>query len=353
MSEPTGSTPARSPAPLRLARPPVQDLGVRVLGSGSAVPSRVVTNAQIATICDTNDEWIHQRTGIRERRICDPAKGEGNVQLCTDALRRAIENAAITPDQLDLIICGTITQDMRCPSTACVVAGALGAGHAAAWDLGAACCGFVYPMNIAHDLIRIGTYRTIGVIGADCISAITDYSNRSVGILFGDAAGAAILGATDDRTKGVLAQVNKADGSGWHDLYVPAWESQIAPGSDRTNHRLGCLFMNGREVFKFAVGTFQELIAETLTKGGVTVADVDMFVCHQSNARIIEAAVERFGIPPGKVYVNIDRYGNTSGGSVPLAFDELRKAGRIQEGMVVMFVAFGAGLTWSSSLWQM
>jgi 3-oxoacyl-[acyl-carrier-protein] synthase-3 len=336
-----------------LKRPDVADLGVVVLGTGSAVPTRVVTNAEIATVCDTNDQWIHQRTGIRERRICDPAKGEGNAQLCTEALRRALADAGVVASELDLIICGTITQDMRCPSTACVVGGALGATRAAAWDLGAACCGFVYPMNIAHDLIRVGSYRTIGVIGADCISAITDYSNRSVGILFGDAAGAAVLRGTEDRGKGVLAQVNMSDGSGWHDLYVPTWEAQVGSGLDRTNHRLGCLFMNGREVFRFAVGTFQELIAQTLTKGGVEVSDVDMFVCHQSNARIIEAAVERFGIPPDKVYINIDRYGNTSGGSVPLAFDELRKAGRIREGMVVMFVAFGAGLTWSSSLWQM
>ncbi len=326
---------------------------MRILGTGSAVPKRAYSNAEIATVCETNDEWIFQRTGIRSRHICDPELGESNLQLCTDALRRALEDARVAPTELDAVICGTITQDLRCPATACLVAANLGCTTTQAWDLSAACCGFVYGLNVAHDLIRVGTHRTIGVIGADTISAIADYTNRSVGILFGDAAGAAVLRASDDVTQGAIAQVNKADGSGWRDLYVPAWDTHIAPGADRTALKPGCVYMNGREVFKFAVSTFQELIAETLEKAGVTAAEVDMFVCHQSNARIIDSAVERFGIPRDKVYVNIDRYGNTSGGSVPLCLDELRKAGRVREGQLVMFVAFGAGLTWSSSLWQM
>jgi 3-oxoacyl-[acyl-carrier-protein] synthase-3 len=322
-------------------------------GFGHAVPSRVVSNGDIATICNTSDEWIFQRTGIRERRVCDPRAGESNLQLCTDALRRALEDANLSASSLDCIICGTITQDMKCPATACMVGARLGSGHAQGWDLAAACCGFVYSINVAHDLIRMGTHKTIGVIGADCISAIADYTNRNVAILFGDGAGAAILQATPDTSKGIIAQVNKADGTGWPDLFVPGWDGQIPATADRSTVVPGCLHMNGKEVFKFAVGTFQELIAETLEKGGVGVADVDMFVCHQSNARIIAAAVEKFGIPQDKVYVNIDRFGNTSGGSVPICLDELVKAGRIKPGMVVMFVAFGAGLTWSSSLWQM
>lgn len=328
-------------------------VGVRILGSGSAVPDRVVTNDQIAALCNSSDEWIVQRTGIHERRVCDPLKGESNLQLCTKALGRALEAARVAPTELDLIIAGTITQDMRCPSTACLVAAALGCKATAAWDLGAACCGFVYSLNTAHDLIKVGTFKTIGVIGADTVSAITDYTNRNVSILFGDAAGAVVLRATDDTAKGVVAQVNHANGSGWQELYMPGWDSHIKDGADRAAVRTGCLHMNGREVFKFAVTTFCQLIQETLDKAGVTVGDVDMFVCHQSNIRIIDAAAERFGIAKDRVYVNIDKYGNTSAGSVPLCFDELRRGGQIKEGQLVMFIAFGAGLTWSGSLWRM
>ncbi len=328
-------------------------VGVRIIGTGSALPARVVTNDDIASIVQTTDEWIYQRTGIRQRHVCEQAKGEGNLDLCIRSLRTALESARLRADELDLIICGTISQDLRCPSTACMVAGALGAGRAAAWDLGAACSGFVYGLNVAHDLIRGGNYRRIGVIGADTVSALVDYTNRGTCILFGDAAGAVVLTATDDPTKGCLAQANHANGSAWPDLFMPGDEAMVTEEYDRASVRPMCLQMNGKAVFKFAVGTFQELIAETLEKAGLTADQVDLFVCHQSNARILEAARERFGIPPEKLYINIDRVGNTSAGSVPLCYDELVRAGRVREGMTVMFVAFGAGLTWTSSLWQM
>lgn len=327
--------------------------GVEILGTGMAVPSRVVTNADISSIVDTNDEWIRQRTGIVERHICDPSKGEDTRFLCTEALRKALLDASIPASELDLIIVGTITSDYKTPSTACMVGARLNAGQACCWDMSAACCGFVYALNTAHDLIRMGHFKTVGVIGADAISSITDYRNRNVAILFGDGAGAAVIRRTNDTTKGVIAQISHSDGSGWKDLYVPACQSDVHAKLDRTVETLGNVYMNGREVFKFAVGTFQELIAQTLEKAGAEVQDIDMFVCHQSNARIIEAAVTRFGIDPTKVHVNIDRFGNTSGGSVPIVLDELRKAGRVTPGMRVMFVAFGAGLTWGSSLWQL
>ncbi len=333
--------------------PPLPKLGVRIAGTGSALPTKVLSNSELATVVDTNDEWIYQRTGIRERRICDWEKGETNTTLCAEALRGALAAANMTGADLDLIICGTITQHQRCPSTACVVAAEVGAGHCGAWDLGAACCGFVFGVNTAHDLIRAGSHRAVGVIGADTISSIIDYHNRGVCILFGDAAGAAILRATDDVSKGIVAQVTKADGSGWRDLYMPGTFQDILPGDDLTTHRANCLHMNGREVFKFAVSTFSELIDETLKKAGLSPEDVDVFVAHQSNARILEAARERFGIPPEKLYINIDRVGNTSAGSVPVCLDELWKAGKIQEGQLVMMVAFGAGVTWGSCLWQM
>ncbi|MFN0012297.1 MAG: beta-ketoacyl-ACP synthase III [Phycisphaerales bacterium] len=333
--------------------PPVPRVGVRIAGTGSAIPSRVLSNAEVACVVETTDEWIAQRTGIRERRIVDWSKGEGNLSLCTDALRNALDAAGMKASELDLIICGTITQDMRCPSTACLVAQALGAGHAGAWDLGAACSGFVFSMNAAHDMIRTGSHKAVGVIGCDVVSSIIDYTNRGVCILFGDAAGAAVLRATDDVTKGIIAQVTKADGSGWRDLYMPGLQEHIAGDADLSIYRPNCLQMNGREVYKFAVSTFSELIDETLAKAGVSAEQVDMFVAHQSNARILEAARERFGIPPEKLYINIDRIGNSSAGSVPLCLDELVKAGRVKEGQLVMMVAFGAGLTWGSCLWQM
>ncbi|MGD9690508.1 MAG: beta-ketoacyl-ACP synthase III [Phycisphaerales bacterium] len=333
--------------------PPMPRVGVRIAGVGSALPSRRLTNTDIGTVVETNDEWIYQRTGIRERRVCDWSKGESNTSLCTEALRRALEHASIPAAELDLIICGTITQDRRCPSTACVVSAALGAGHAGAWDLGAACSGFVFGLNAAHDMIRAGSHKTIGVIGADTVSSLIDYNDRGVCILFGDAAGAAVLRATDDVSRGIIAQSTRADGSGWRDLYMPAHFAEIRPEDDLTTHHPACLYMNGREVFKFAVGTFSELIDETLQKAGVKADEVDMFVCHQSNARILEAARERFGIPSEKLYVNIDRVGNTSAGSVPVCLDELWKAGKIREGQLVMMVAFGAGLTWGSCLWQL
>jgi len=340
-------------SPAAPSLPPLPRLGIRIAGTGSALPSRVLANAELAKLVQTNDEWIAQRTGIRERRLCDWSKGETNVSLCTEALKNALDAANIDAKELDMVICGTITQDMRCPSTACVVAGNVGAGHAGAWDLGAACCGFVFGINAAHDMIRAGSHKTIAVIGADTVSSLIDYENRGVCILFGDAAGAAILRATDDTSKGILAQVTKADGSGWRDLYMPGWLGHIAPDADLSIHKSNCLQMNGREVFKFAVSTFSELIQETLDKAGLTADQIDMFVCHQSNARILESARDRFGLPHDKLYINIDRVGNTSGGSVPLCLDELVRAGRVHEGQKIMMVAFGAGLTWGSALWQL
>ncbi len=331
---------------------PVANVGVRICGTGSFVPERRLTNADFEKLVDTSDEWIFQRTGIRERRIADPAKGENTVHFCSTALGRALEDAKMRADELDCIIVGTVTPDMSCPSTACQVSARLSGGHAAAFDVTAACSGFVYSMTIAHSLIRAGTFRAVGVVGCDVMSKVIDYTDRRVSILFGDAAGAAVIKATDDTTRGMLAQRMHADGSGWKDLYLPRIERDFPEGEEITDNRLGRLQMNGREVFKFAVRTFSQVIEECLTKAGVSAGDVDHYVCHQSNARILESARERFGLPEDKIYVNIDHYGNSSAGSVGLCFDELRKAGRVKEGQLVMFVAFGGGLTWAASLWR-
>ena len=207
-------------------------------------------------------------------------------------------------------------------------------------------------MNIADSLIRTGRYTSIGVIGCDTMTTVMDYTDRGVSILFGDAAGAAVLTRDSDPDLGCRYQVMQGDGSGWHSLYMPRREQEIIDGDEENPIELGCLRMNGREVYKFAVTKFQQVIEDALSKTGLTVDDVDQFVCHQSNVRIIEAAKQRLGLPDDKVYVNIDKYGNSSAGSVGLCLDELWRAGKINPGGIVVFVAFGGGLTWTSSVWQ-
>jgi 3-oxoacyl-[acyl-carrier-protein] synthase-3 len=325
-----------------------------MLGTGLHLPERVLSNEDLARVMDTSDDWIVQRTGIRQRRAADLKNGETVTKLATEALRAAVADARIPATELDMVILATVSAEMTCPSSACRVAHNVGAGKAAAFDLTAACSGWVYALNLAHDLIRGGAHRTIAVIGAETLTKFMDYTTagRTTAILFGDGAGAAILRATDDTSKGVIAQSMHADGAGWRELFIPNTDDDYPAGFDRSTLPPGRMYMNGREVFKFAVSTFQTLIAETLDKAGLKASDIDQFVCHQSNIRILESARERFGIPHEKLHTNIDRLGNTSAASVPMLFDELRKAGTIREGQKVMFVAFGAGLTWGSSLWQ-
>ncbi len=329
--------------------------GVRIAGTGSSLPVGRVTNADLEKVMETSDEWIVQRTGIHERRRISHELNESTHTLSAAALRAALSAARLTGADLDLIIVATMTGEMSCPSVACLVAKEVGAGHAGAFDVNAACSGFVFSANIAHDLIKGGTYKTVAVIGADTLSTLMDYTNagRSTAIIFGDGAGAAIFKATDDPSKGLLAQCMHADGEGWKDIYVPREARDFPAGVACDPSKFGRVQMNGAAVFKFAVGTFSDLIQETLNKAGIAASEVDMFVCHQSNLRILTAARDRFGISEDKLYVNIDRVGNTVGASVPLCLDELVRAGRVREGQKVMFVAFGGGLTWGSSLWQL
>jgi len=328
-------------------------IGVRIAGTGHCLPEKRLTNDDLSRIIDTNHDWIVQRTGIHERRVCDPENGESVRSLSTEALRNALADARMDATKLDLIILASVSADTRVPSTACRVADALGATNAGALDIIVACSGFVYGMNMAHDLIRSGTHKAVGVVGCDAMSTITDPLDRRTAILFGDAAGAAVFTATDDVTKGVLAQSMSSDGSHWMDLYLPFQDRDLPDGATWDDLPPGCLRMNGREVYRFAVSTFRTLIDETLEKAGISADDVDLFVAHQSNLRILESARQKFGIPEEKMYVNIDRYGNSSAGSVPLCLSELRQQKRIHEGDIVLFLAFGAGLTWASSLWRM
>ncbi len=330
----------------------LKPVGVRLAGTGSAVPDRILSNTDLERIMDTTTEWIEQRTGIRERRIVDPTR-EGTYTLSRDALSRALESASMKANELDLIIVASCTQEMTCPSVACRISNALGAAPAGAFDVIAACSGFVYALNVADSLVRIGRYRNVGVVGCDAMSTVVDYDDRSVSILFGDAAGAAILCADEqDRSRGCMHQVLQADGASWETLYMPR-RAQDLPEHDRDNPiRLGCLRMNGRDVFRFAVTKFREVIEDSLKATALSVNDVSQFICHQSNIRIIDAAIEKLGLPREKVHINIDRFGNSSAGSVGLCLDQLWRAGKIPQGEPVVIVAFGGGLTWASSVWK-
>lgn len=325
--------------------------GVKIAGTGSAVPDRVLTNADLEKILDTSNEWIVQRTGIHERRVVDP-KTQGTFTLARDALKAAIHDAGMKPTDLDLIINASVSSEMTCPSNACRIAHELGTAPAGAFDLVAACSGYVYALNVGESMIRSGRYNTIGIIGGDAMSTIVDYDDRAVSILFGDAAGAAILTRDPNPDLGCLYQSLHADGTMWESLYMPRREQDI-PEKDRDNPiKMGCLRMNGREVYRFAVTKFREVIEDALEQTGLAIDDVSQFVCHQSNIRIINAAKEKLGLPDDKVHINIDRYGNSSAGSVGLCFDQLWKAGKIKRGDIVVLVAFGGGLTWASSVWR-
>lgn len=331
-------------------------VGATILGTGMALPKTVLTNADLERLMDTSDDWIRQRTGITQRRIAKRELGESTSSLGTRALQAALDDAGMRATDLDQIVVATLTADMPTPSAACQIAASIGAGNIAAFDLNAACSGFVFALNTVDALIRSGNAKTVGVVGADVITRHVDYSNRGRGtsILFGDAAGAFVISGSDDPDTGVLARSMHTDGSRWVDLFIPRVEEDYPAGFDlEEGVEMSCLHMNGRAVFKFAVSTFSDLIQETLDKVGLRPEDVDHYVCHQSNKRILDAARERFGLPEEKLHINIDRFGNTVAASVALCFTELKAAGRIKPGQLVMFLGFGAGLTWGSSLWRL
>ncbi len=327
--------------------------GVEILSSGMAVPSTALTNTDLEKMMDTSDEWIVQRTGVRTRYRSDPKLGEDVTSLCQDAVQSALERANVAAGELDLLIVATCTPDMSCPSTASRVAGRIGAVPAGSFDITAACSGFVYGLNICDSLIRQGSYRTIALIGADSLTRVADYTNRKVSILSGDGAGAAILRRCDDSSRGCLFQSMYSDGTLWDYLYIPTREEHVPADVDWNETKLNYLQMKGREVFKFAVTKFPEALEEALTKSGVKMSELAMVIAHQSNARIIDATRKRLDLPADRFYVNIDRYGNTSAGSVPICLHELREAGRIHPGDVVAFVAMGGGMTWGTSIWRL
>jgi 3-oxoacyl-[acyl-carrier-protein] synthase-3 len=319
-----------------------------VRGMGSAVPQKVLSNADFERRLETSDEWIRTRTGIRERRVV--GEGESTLTLALQASQAALANAKMSAGEIDLIVLATTTPHMPCPSTACFLQHQLGCRIIPAFDVQAACSGFVYAIVTAAHLLSPDRYRNILVLGAETMSRITDYEDRTMCILFGDAAGAMVISADDNGASGLCEHQLCADGSGAQMIWIPAGGS-LEPASNKTvNERLHYLKMKGREVYKFAVTRMQEVIEETLARAGVSVEQVAMIVPHQSNARIIESAGEKLGISSEKMALNIDRYGNTSAASIPLALDEAWQAGKVKSGDYVLLAGFGAGLTWASAL---
>ncbi len=320
---------------------------VGIVGTGSYVPEDVLTNADLEKMVDTNDEWITTRTGIKERHIAK--EGVPLSELCYQAAIRALADAQVSPEELDLVIVMTVTADYAFPATACLIANRLGAKRAAAFDLEAGCSGFLYGAATGSQFIATGMYRTVLIIGAETLSKLVNWEDRSTCILFGDGAGAAVLQRVDEGY-GFLSFELGADGGGGELLMVPGGGSAHPATVETVANKLHTIRMAGSEVYKFAVRVMGETAVKALAKAGLAKEDVDLLVPHQANIRIIDASVKRLGISPDKVIVNVDRYGNMSAASIPVALDEAVRAGRIHYGDIVLMVAFGAGLTWGGSV---
>ncbi len=323
-----------------------------ITGTGSYLPEQVITNFDLEKLVDTSDEWIRQRTGIRERRIAED--DEATSDLCVRAARWAIKNANINPLDIQMILVATVTPDTFFPSTACYVQKGIGAKHASAMDISAACAGFLYGLDIADGLIRSGRYDTILVVGGEIFNKIVDWSDRGTCVLFGDGAGAAVVQATDE-PKGILASYIGSDGD-YADidlLGIPAGGSRMPVTQKAIDQKLDKIQMNGREVFKLGVRLMPEAAHRVLRQANVSVKDIDLLIPHQANLRIIEAVGDRLGVPREKVYINVDKYGNTSAATVIIALDEAIREGRAKPGDLLLLVTFGAGLTWGSTLLQL
>lgn len=318
------------------------NMTTKIMATGSCVPDQVVTNDRLAQVVETNDEWIRSRTGIRERRI---AVDMGTSAMAIEAARRALESSGIRPEELDIIILATSSPDRHFPCGACEVQGALGAVNAAAYDISAACSGFLFALNTVHAFFRAGIYRTGLVIGADTMSRLTDWSDRSTCVLFGDGAGAAVVRAQES---GILHTVMGSDGSRGSVLdCICRTTGNFLTG---TAPQMGYLTMDGQEVFKFAVKKVPACIGQLLDEAEVSQESVKYFILHQANYRIVESVAKRMKEPIEKFPMNLDRYGNTSGASVPILLDELNRAGKLQRGDRLVLAGFGAGLTWGGVL---
>jgi len=318
-----------------------------ILGTGSFLPENKLTNKDLERMVDTSDEWIVSRTGIKERRIAPPSMTTS--YMATEAAKKAIEDAKITAEDIDLIIVATVVPDMNFPSTACLVQANIGAINAAAFDIEVGCSGFIYGLSIAKQFIENGTYKYVLVIAADILSKITNWEDRNTCVLFGDGAGAAVVGQVENGY-GILDNFIGADGKGGMHLYMPAGGSRMPACEESVKNKLHTIHMNGQEVFKFAVNVMNTATIEVLNRCGLKPEDVDIFIPHQANIRIIDAAMKKLKLSKEKVFINLDKYGNMSAASVAVALDEALKAGKIKNGDIILMVAFGAGLTWGSTV---
>ena len=321
-----------------------------ITGTGSFLPEKVLTNDDLTKIVDTSDEWIISRTGIKVRHIA--SEGETTATLAAQAAKKALDDAKLTPQELDLIIVATITPEMVFPSTACFVQDMIGAKNAWAFDLCAACSGFVYSISIAQHFIISGRYKNILIIGAETLTRITDYEDRISCILFGDGAGAVVVQRSQDDTMGIMYSSCSSDGSGWTTLNCQAYGSRNPVGKPLDDPKNIYMVIKGKETYHLAVRRIIELIDECMSQCNLTVDDVKMFIPHQMNARIIESVGKRLKLPSEKVFINIDKYGNTSAATIPIAIDECRKQGKVGPGDIVLLVAFGGGLTWGANVIQ-
>ena len=319
----------------------------KIVGVGAYAPPRVLTNAELEKMVETSDEWIVQRTGIRERRIA--ADNEATSDLALRAAQQAMERAGVEPGEIDFIVVGTTTGDMAFPTTANLVQHRLGCRNAGSMDLYAACAGSVYSLSVGAQYVQTGKYRTVLCVGAECLSRITDYTDRGTCILLADAAGAVVLRAAEDET-GIIDTDLYSDGRYWELLYQPGGGARNPATHETVDKRMHYAKMKGNEVFKVAVRMFGEAAERILTRNGFTAEDLDLFIPHQANLRIIEAAVKRLKVPMEKVVINVDRYGNTGAASVYVAMEEAWSAKRLNAGDLVLLAAFGGGFTWGAAL---
>lgn len=319
----------------------------RITGTGAAVPEKVLTNADLEKLVDTTDEWITTRTGIKERRIA--AEGEFTSTFATTAAEKALAMSGISAEELDLIVVATVTPDFPFPSTACLVQKNLNAKNAAAFDISAACSGFLFAISIVNNFIKSGNVTKALVIGAETLSRVTDWQDRNSCVLFGDGAGAVILEATTEKA-GILSTHIHSDGTYWELLHQPACGSRNPADQRVIDEKLTFIKMQGNEVFKLAVRAMEEAANEALAANELSVSDIDLFISHQANRRIIDAIGKRLKLKSEQVYVNLERYGNTSAASIPIALDEANRAGKLKDGALVLLDSFGGGLTWASAL---
>jgi len=316
-------------------------------GTGRSVPEKVLTNADLEKIVDTSDEWITTRTGIKERRIA--ADGEPLSKFASEAGRRALESAGVKPEEVGLLVLATVTPDMPIPATACKIQHDLGLVNACAFDLAAGCSGFIYAQSVAKQFVLSGRCKHALVIGAELLSKYIDWTDRSTCVIFADGAGAVLLSAGEP-PRGVLASAMHSDGSMVDFISLPGGGTLHPPSQEMIDARLHFIKMKGNETFKMAVRSIADVCMEVLDQAGLTPDEVDWFVPHQANLRIISAVGSRLGIGDDRCYVNIDRYGNTSAASIPIALDEAVEQGRIRPGQIVLMAAFGAGLTWAAAV---